>query len=155
MNPFKTRPDDTLCYALAIVFGGLTGYVEIRSGELLLPVMLLLVFGGLLGLAQPRRAGECALVLGLCIPASHHQLRWFDSAFSPPAPARIRGVSIRLCRAGSDYRDDHRTPRHAPRYAPSRCSRSSWLKAPLATPERKSALRLGKSLLGVLLEIAH
>ncbi|OLE51912.1 MAG: hypothetical protein AUG51_20670 [Acidobacteria bacterium 13_1_20CM_3_53_8] len=98
MNPFKTRPDETLCYALAILFGGLTGYVEIRSGALLLPVMLLLVFGGLLGLAQPRRAGENALLLGLCIPVAHllaalvdypYEVISFHSTFVALIPAFI------------------------------------------------------------------
>src|SRR5207253_308185 len=82
MNPLKTRPDETLCYVLAIAFGALVGYVEIRSGAFLLPAVLLIVFGGLLGLAQPRRAGEYALVLGLCIPAAHLLAALVD--YAPP-----------------------------------------------------------------------
>ncbi|HMF54963.1 MAG TPA: hypothetical protein VK619_01270 [Pyrinomonadaceae bacterium] len=82
MNPLKTRPDETSCYVLALLFGGLTGYVDLHAAEAHLPLLLLLVFGGLLGLAQPRRAGIYALVLGLCVPAAHLMAALVD--YSPP-----------------------------------------------------------------------
>ncbi len=98
MNPLKTKPDVTACYVLALVFGSMTGYVEIMSGGLLLPVLLLIFFGCLLGLAHPSRATQFGLLLGLCIPAAHalaalvdypYEAASFQTSFVAVLPALV------------------------------------------------------------------
>jgi len=98
MNPFKTRPDETVCYALALIFGALTGYADLLSDTFLFPFALLLVFGGLLGFAQPRRASDSAFILGLCVPVARllavivdyplpYQITDFHTTFTALIPA--------------------------------------------------------------------
>ena len=68
MDIGKMTPDEKLCWALAIGFGLLTGYVDFHSDEVQLPALLLLVFAFLLGFAQPKGAWRWAVVVGTGVP---------------------------------------------------------------------------------------
>jgi hypothetical protein len=71
MGLIKLRPDETQCWALAVGFGLLTGYVDFHNDEVQLPALLLLVFAFLLGFAQPKGVWRWALAVGSGVPLVH------------------------------------------------------------------------------------
>ncbi len=55
-------------YLFAVFLGVLTGWFDLRTDEVSLTILLLVVFGLFLGFAQPRHAWRWALILAVWVP---------------------------------------------------------------------------------------
>ncbi len=76
-----------IALGLAMLFGLVTGYVNIHSDEVQAPVLSILVFTFLLGCLDPRRAWLWALILGGAVPLSYALAPIFGySVPYPPDP---------------------------------------------------------------------
>ncbi len=59
---------DSFYYLLAVLFGVVTGWVDIKVGDLLFTAMLVLAGCMLLGFLRPRRPWRWVLIVGLFVP---------------------------------------------------------------------------------------
>jgi hypothetical protein len=70
---------DFFYYVLALAFGGLTGWVDIKVGDLLFTAMLVLAACMVLGFVRPRHPWRWIVIVGVCIPfvdwLAYHFLR--------------------------------------------------------------------------------
>jgi hypothetical protein len=62
------KPNDLLFYILAILFGVLAGWVDVRIGDLLFTALLVLAPCMLLGALRPHRPWRWVLVIGIFVP---------------------------------------------------------------------------------------
>lgn len=60
-----------LTLGLAILFGGLLGYIDVYSQEVQLPMFCLLLFSFTLGVVQPKAAWRWGVLMGLSLPAAY------------------------------------------------------------------------------------
>jgi hypothetical protein len=70
---------DTVHYFLAVALGVLTGWVDIKVGDLLFTAMLVLASCMLLGFLRPRRPWRWVLLIGVCIPIVEWLAYWLLS----------------------------------------------------------------------------
>ena len=67
---------DSLYYLLAAAFGVISGWIDIKVGDLLFTALLVLAFCMLLGFLRPRAAWRWVLLVGLFVPL----MEWFAFA---------------------------------------------------------------------------
>ncbi len=68
MRPERQHGSDVLAYALAVCFGLLAGWVDIKVGDLLFTAMI--VLGGciVVGFIRPQRPWRWVLTVGIFVP---------------------------------------------------------------------------------------
>jgi hypothetical protein len=64
---------------LAAALGVLTGWIDIKVGDLLFTAFLVLASCMLLGFIRPRAAWRWVVVIGICVPAMEWCAIWFLS----------------------------------------------------------------------------
>src|ERR1700704_6396538 len=68
MIPAKKPESDLVYYLLAVLFGILAGWIDIKVGDLLLTAMVVLAANMLLGILRPRRPWRWVLLVGVFVP---------------------------------------------------------------------------------------
>ena len=84
--PEKERGGDSLCYALAVIFGAGAGWIDIKVGDLLLTAMVVLASCMLLGFMSPRQPWRWVLLIGIFIPI----VEWLAYFFLTEKPYRAQ-----------------------------------------------------------------
>jgi hypothetical protein len=84
--PDKQSGGDRLYYFLAVVFGVLAGWVDIKVGDLLLTAMVVLAANMLLGILSPRRPWRWVLLVGVFVPL----VEWLAYFFLSQKPDRAQ-----------------------------------------------------------------
>ena len=74
--PEGEETGDSLYYLLAAAFGVITGWIDIKVGDLLLTALLVLGSCMLLGFLRPRNAWRWVVLVGVFVPL----LEWFASS---------------------------------------------------------------------------
>lgn len=82
----ERTPRDSLQYFLAVAFGIVAGWVDIRVGDLLFTAMLVLASCMVLGFARPHRPWRWVILVGICVPASE----WLAYLFLSQKPERAQ-----------------------------------------------------------------
>lgn len=82
----RTGGSDALYYFLALVMGALTGWVDIRVGDLLFTAMLVLAFCMLLGFLRPQKPWRWIVLIGVCVPI----IEWLAYFFLSQKPDRAQ-----------------------------------------------------------------
>jgi hypothetical protein len=67
---------DSLHYLLAAAFGVITGWIDIKVGDLLFTALLVLSFCMLLGFLRPRNAWRWVVLVGVFVPL----MEWFATS---------------------------------------------------------------------------
>ena len=62
------KPGDSLFYGLAVLFGGLAGWANVKIGDLLFTALLVLAPCMLLGALRPSRPWRWVVVIGVFVP---------------------------------------------------------------------------------------
>jgi hypothetical protein len=84
--PDKQSGGDRLYYFLAVVFGVLAGWVDIKVGDLLLTAIVVLAANMLLGILSPRRPWRWVLLVGVFVPL----VEWLAYFFLSQKPDRAQ-----------------------------------------------------------------
>lgn len=82
----RSNGSDALYYFLAFIMGALTGWADIRVGDLLFTAMLVLASCMLLGFLRPRKPWRWIVVIGLCVPVTE----WLAYFFLSQKPDRAQ-----------------------------------------------------------------
>jgi hypothetical protein len=77
---------DTLHYVLAILFGVLAGWADIKVGDLLFTAMIVLAACIVLGFLRPSRPWRWVLIIGVMIPV----IEWLAYYFLSQKPERAQ-----------------------------------------------------------------
>jgi ABC-type multidrug transport system permease subunit len=77
---------DSLQYLLAAAFGVLTGWIDIKVGDLLFTAILVLASCMLLGFIRPRNAWRWVLLIGIFVPF----MEWLAYVLLSQKPARAQ-----------------------------------------------------------------
>ena len=77
---------DALYYLLAFLMGALTGWADIRVGDLLFTAMLVLASCMLLGFLRPHKPWRWIVVVGVCVPITE----WLAYYFLSQKPDRAQ-----------------------------------------------------------------
>jgi len=84
--PDKEAGGDGFHYLLAALFGLLTGWVDIKVGDLLLTAMMVLAACMLLGILSPRKPWRWVLLVGAFVPL----VEWLAYFFLKQKPQRAQ-----------------------------------------------------------------
>ena len=77
--PERGSGRDTLQYLLAIALGAITGWIDIKVGDLLFTAMLVLASCMLLGFVRPHRPWRWVVLIGVCVPIVEWLAYWILS----------------------------------------------------------------------------
>ena len=77
---------DALYYCLALVMGAVTGWADIRVGDLLFTAMLVLASCMLLGFLRPHKPWRWIVLVGVCVPI----IEWLAFFFMSQKPDRAQ-----------------------------------------------------------------
>ena len=86
MIPAKKSESDLAYYLLAVLFGVLAGWLDIKVGDLLLTAMVVLAANMLLGILRPRRPWRWVLLVGVFVPV----VEWLAYFFLSQKPERAQ-----------------------------------------------------------------
>jgi hypothetical protein len=86
MIPAKKSESDLIYYVLAVGFGVLAGWLDIKVGDLLLTAMVVLAANMLLGILRPRRPWRWVLLVGVFVPV----VEWLAYFFLSQKPERAQ-----------------------------------------------------------------
>ena len=86
MIPAKKSESDLVYYLLAVLFGVLAGWIDIKVGDLLLTAMVVLAANMLLGILRPRRPWRWVLLVGVFVPV----VEWLAYFFLSQKPERAQ-----------------------------------------------------------------
>src|ERR1700736_5297406 len=84
--PEEKSDSDGFYYLLAVMFGALAGWVNIKVGDLLLTAMVVLAACMLLGILSPRKAWRWVLLVGAFVPV----VEWLAYFFLSQKPERAQ-----------------------------------------------------------------
>ena len=84
--PEKKSDGDSFYYLLAVMFGALAGWVNIKVGDLLLTAMVVLAACMLLGILSPRKPWRWVLLVGVLVPV----VEWLAYFFLSQKPERAQ-----------------------------------------------------------------
>ena len=84
--PEKKSDGDGFYYSLAVMFGALAGWVNIKAGDLLLTAMVVLAACMLLGILSPRKPWRWVLLVGVFVPV----VEWSAYFFLSQKPGRAQ-----------------------------------------------------------------
>lgn len=82
----QSKGSDALYYVFAFLMGALTGWADIRVGDLLFTAMLVLASCMLLGFLRPHKPWRWIVVVGLCVPVTE----WLAFFFLSQKPDRAQ-----------------------------------------------------------------
>ena len=84
--PARKSESDLVYYLLAVLFGILAGWIDIKVGDLLLTAMVVLAANMLLGILRPRRPWRWVLLVGVFVPV----VEWLAYLFLSQKPERAQ-----------------------------------------------------------------
>jgi hypothetical protein len=84
--PEKQSSGDVFYYMMAVMFGGMAGWLDIKVGDLLLTAMAVLAACMLLGILSPRKPWRWVLLVGMFVPV----VEWLAYFFLSQKPERAQ-----------------------------------------------------------------
>jgi hypothetical protein len=84
--PEKQSSGDVFYYVLAVMLGGMAGWLDIQVGDLLLTAMAVLAACMLLGILSPRKPWRWVLLVGMFVPV----VEWLAYFFLSQKPERAQ-----------------------------------------------------------------
>lgn len=84
--PEKESRGDGFYYLLAVMFGTLAGWLDIKVGDLLLTAIVVLMANMLLGILRPRKPWRWVVLVGVFVPI----IEWLAYYFLSQKPERAQ-----------------------------------------------------------------
>jgi hypothetical protein len=84
--PEKESGGDRFYYLLAVMFGTLAGWLDIKVGDLLLTAIAVLMANMLLGILRPRKPWRWVVLVGVFVPI----IEWLAYYFLSQKPERAQ-----------------------------------------------------------------
>ncbi|MGB6632874.1 MAG: hypothetical protein WBD25_02950 [Terriglobales bacterium] len=84
--PEKESGGDGFYYLLAVMFGALAGWLDIKVGDLLLTAIVVLMANMLLGILRPRKPWRWVVLIGVFVPI----IEWMAYYFFSQKPERAQ-----------------------------------------------------------------
>ncbi|MGB6385529.1 MAG: hypothetical protein WBF25_09900 [Terriglobales bacterium] len=84
--PEKESGGDGFYYLLAVMFGALAGWLDIKVGDLLLTAIVVLMANMLLGILRPRKTWRWVVLIGVFVPI----IEWMAYYFFSQKPERAQ-----------------------------------------------------------------